>query len=499
MPLISHYQSTLLPMQLDQYLSDIAAGDHRAFILLYDAVSAPLYGLQLRILKDPQLAQEALTDTFLTIWNDAKSFNPRHGTPMVWLNIQARKQALATQDSAGLHDSTSISFPELTPDAWLHTAREYWDTESADEFEQLLIRLETLDVDAQACIVNLYCDGYTLEELSQVLGASPDTVKSWVREGLANLQLVAETGVDETEWNLEAAEYVLGTHTEENDRVYDALYKVDADWQHRVQSWRAELNPLHASTMPVYPPDELIDTILDEVEATSGRFDAPKDASSSDTLTDTFVNGSENTVTVGSYQSATAAKELAIVPVQANNYYPEPATKPVPSSGYWREKARYWQLCTLVALVSLVGLAFVAPAYINRHSTAQSDIRTIGVLQNDASEPLWVVNLAPPSPLSFFDNDSPEVVTVTAVGDSASLADDQSHQLWMGSVDTDVLLPVGLLPEETGETATMELPANMVDAIEFVVSLEDQAGATGPDYGPIVTRSSILQIPASTD
>jgi len=229
MPLISHYQSTLLPMQLDQYLSDIAAGDHRAFILLYDAVSAPLYGLQLRILKDPQLAQEALTDTFLTIWNDAKSFNPRHGTPMVWLNIQARKQALATQDSAGLHDSTSISFPELTPDAWLHTAREYWDTESADEFEQLLIRLETLDVDAQACIVNLYCDGYTLEELSQVLGASPDTVKSWVREGLANLQLVAETGVDETEWNLEAAEYVLGTHTEENDRVYDALYKVDAD------------------------------------------------------------------------------------------------------------------------------------------------------------------------------------------------------------------------------------------------------------------------------
>jgi len=85
------------------------------------------------------------------------------------------------------------------------------------------------------------------------------------------------------------------------------------------------------------------------------------------------------------------------------------------------------------------------------------------------------------------------------VGDSASLADDQSHQLWMGSVDTDVLLPVGLLPEETGETATMELPANMVDAIEFVVSLEDQAGATGPDYGPIVTRSSILQIPASTD
>ena len=71
---------------------------------------------------------------------------------------------------------------------------------------------------------------------------------------------------DESDWDLEAAEYVLGTQSDENTRVYDALYKVDTDWQQRVHYWQERLNPLHASTAPVQPSRDVLEKVLERID-----------------------------------------------------------------------------------------------------------------------------------------------------------------------------------------------------------------------------------------
>ncbi|MFK8083117.1 MAG: sigma-70 family RNA polymerase sigma factor [Granulosicoccus sp.] len=172
--------------KLDQYLKDIADGEEKALTLLFEAVSSRLFGLQLRILKNQELAEDALQETFLKVWKSAKTYKAGHGSPMTWLNSLARNQALDMLRRAGTRADVNVRIPELNPDDWRNCVPEYSDL--AEEYEGLLHCLEGLNSDTRACIVGLYCDGYTQEEMSQSLERPLGTVKSWVRRGLLSLR-----------------------------------------------------------------------------------------------------------------------------------------------------------------------------------------------------------------------------------------------------------------------------------------------------------------------
>ncbi|MFK7859547.1 MAG: RNA polymerase sigma factor [Granulosicoccus sp.] len=177
---------TPLQEQLYQYLEDIAKGDERALTALFEAVSARLFGLQLRILNNRELAEDALQETFLKVWKSASTFKSGQGAPMIWLNSLARNQALDMLRRAKTRADVNVRIPDLNPDDWRNTIREY--SETAEEYEGLLNCLEALGADTRACIVGLYCDGYTQEEMSNTLQRPIGTVKSWVRRGLLNLR-----------------------------------------------------------------------------------------------------------------------------------------------------------------------------------------------------------------------------------------------------------------------------------------------------------------------
>ncbi|MFN4092106.1 MAG: sigma factor, partial [Brevundimonas sp.] len=49
-------------------LGRTAQGDRAAFRTVYEATSAKLLGVCLRILADRQLAEDVLQDTYLTVW-----------------------------------------------------------------------------------------------------------------------------------------------------------------------------------------------------------------------------------------------------------------------------------------------------------------------------------------------------------------------------------------------------------------------------------------------
>ena len=181
-------------MKLDQHLSDIASGSHEALRKLFDEVAASLFAIQLRILKDRELAENALQETFYSIWQNAHTYSVQNVAPRAWLNSQARKQALDVLRKARVSEGTQTSVKsdvrlidtESVVDDWRQRALDFSDT--IEEYDEMLECFKKLDRDAQASIVGLYCDGFTLEDIGQSLQHSIGFTRTRVRDGLTSLR-----------------------------------------------------------------------------------------------------------------------------------------------------------------------------------------------------------------------------------------------------------------------------------------------------------------------
>jgi len=153
---------------------------------LYGLYSAQLYGVLLRILRIEAIAEEALQESFVKIWEKADSYSPAAGSPMAWMNSIARHQALDVlrqrRSRENFEAADTAGWIDATPDASkpLHEM-------SADA--QLLLRcLDKLPEAARDCIVKAYCEGYSHDELSADTKVPLGTVKSWIRRGLVTLR-----------------------------------------------------------------------------------------------------------------------------------------------------------------------------------------------------------------------------------------------------------------------------------------------------------------------
>jgi len=170
-----------------QWLADVAAGDSRALSLLYDRVSSRLFGLQLRILNNRALAEEALQETFVKVWNNSGSYSPDKGSPTAWLNTLARFQAIDMRRRELVRHGGDFANRSTQDVDLLKTQLPALQDGLADS-QLLSLCLERLKPDVKSCIVAIYCEGFTQDEISTTMGRPLGTVKSWVLRGLKNLR-----------------------------------------------------------------------------------------------------------------------------------------------------------------------------------------------------------------------------------------------------------------------------------------------------------------------
>lgn len=167
-------------------LARCESGSESAFQELYGLCSAQLFGLLVRILRIEALAEDALQDTFVKIWQKAGSYDASAGSPMVWLRSIARHKALdllRRRSSREDHERPdALGLLESAPDTAkpLHRIDE--------DAQSLLNCLDQLPEETSRCIVRAYCEGYSHEELAAETGAPLGTVKSWIRRGLLSLR-----------------------------------------------------------------------------------------------------------------------------------------------------------------------------------------------------------------------------------------------------------------------------------------------------------------------
>lgn len=174
------------PADLTEWLAKTSLGDRQAFAMLYQATSAKLFGLAIRILNNRDLAEEALQDAFVKIWHSADTYRPEKAAVITWMTTIVRNRCLdllrATPHEQGLNEDESFddwASDDLGP---MENAATRNDTKA---LMQCLKQLAPLHRQAFALS---YFHGLAHEQLAVQLAQPLGTVKTWLRRGLETLK-----------------------------------------------------------------------------------------------------------------------------------------------------------------------------------------------------------------------------------------------------------------------------------------------------------------------
>lgn len=165
-------------------------GDRSAFRTVYEATSAKLFGVCLRILPDRQTAEDVLQDTYVTVWRKAASFDASRASPITWLVTIARNRAIdRLRSAAPMRNAAPVEDAHDLADSG-PLASDL--VEQADEAARLNGCLETLEDRARAVIRTAFFEGATYDELARRENVPLGTMKSWIRRGLMRLRSCLE-------------------------------------------------------------------------------------------------------------------------------------------------------------------------------------------------------------------------------------------------------------------------------------------------------------------
>jgi RNA polymerase sigma-70 factor, ECF subfamily len=171
-------------------LPSVARGDTAAFESLYDRHSSTLYALLLRILSNPEDAQEVLQETFVKAWTNAKMFDSTRGSEIAWLisiarsrgidKLRSRKIRGDRENDAGREISIHSSFVESTTGA----------DKAVQSQESGAVRSALSELpEAQRVALELaYFEGFSQSEIAAKLGEPLGTIKTRMQLGMKKLR-----------------------------------------------------------------------------------------------------------------------------------------------------------------------------------------------------------------------------------------------------------------------------------------------------------------------
>jgi RNA polymerase sigma-70 factor (ECF subfamily) len=182
------------PTQLtdEDLLAAVARSDEAALGELYDRFGGVAYGLALRVLRDPALAEDAVQDAFLQVWRSAGAYRPERAKASTWLLTFVHRRAVdLVRREERRRTEPASSAPEPTEPG----ADEGAEVRSRREVVQDALR--QLPPEQREAIELAYYGGLTQSELAERLDQPLGTIKSRMFTGLQRLRvLLVDSGYD---------------------------------------------------------------------------------------------------------------------------------------------------------------------------------------------------------------------------------------------------------------------------------------------------------------
>lgn len=183
-----HGPESRVPMtttdDVEKMIAQVGLGDRAAFSSLYDATSAKLFGVCLRILNDRAEAEDALQDAFVRIWQKAGSYAANGYSPMTWLitltrNLAIDKLRTRKAGSVDIDEVHDLSDSGPTPEAA---------AVASSERAQIDGCLDELEADRAGAVRGAYLEGHSYNELAAQYDVPLNTMRTWLRRSLAKLK-----------------------------------------------------------------------------------------------------------------------------------------------------------------------------------------------------------------------------------------------------------------------------------------------------------------------
>lgn len=184
----------LLPSTDDQLVARLANGDAAALELLYDRYVRQCFGLALRLVGEPQLAEEIVQEVFLKLWAQPSRYSAQKGQFISWLlslvhhrsidELRRRSRTEVTLDSpetGGVLNTEPTPEPEPGDQVWI-----------AEQQRAVRRALAGIPENQRQVLEMAYYGGLSQSEIAERLGQPLGTVKTRMRSGLQRLRAILD-------------------------------------------------------------------------------------------------------------------------------------------------------------------------------------------------------------------------------------------------------------------------------------------------------------------
>lgn len=169
-------------------IARVAKGEEAALAQLYDDTSRLVYGLVLRIVREPSTAEEVTMEVYMQVWRTAASYDTSRGSVTAWLATAARSRALDWMRSkqARLYrdGQTMDDLPEMV-DVGSNPEENLSQTQQAAFVRQAMA---SLPAEQRVALDLGFYSGLTHAEIAERLNLPLGTVKSRIRMGMNKLR-----------------------------------------------------------------------------------------------------------------------------------------------------------------------------------------------------------------------------------------------------------------------------------------------------------------------
>jgi len=109
------------PLRLEALIRRVGSGDRDAFAELYDLAAPQMLAVTRRVCRDNALAEEAVQEALLNVWQTASAYQPGRVRPQAWLCTIAHRRAVdlvrsesarrLREERSGVHFESRIADP----------------------------------------------------------------------------------------------------------------------------------------------------------------------------------------------------------------------------------------------------------------------------------------------------------------------------------------------------------------------------------------------------